>query len=248
MIRIYTGDCMDVLGKLVPKESVDCLIIDPPYGETNLAWDKRVAGWPSEVRRVLKPTGSMWVFGSQRMFLESAGEFAGWRFAQDVIWEKHNGSGFHADRFKRVHEHVLQFYRDDAPWADVFKNPQHTNDATARTVRRKRRPAHMGHIEASSYESIDGGPRLQRSVIYARSEHGRAVHPTQKPIGIVEPLLLYSCPKGGHVLDPFAGSGTVGVVAKRHGMHCTLIEANPDYRSVIEQRLADDAPLFEGAA
>ena len=119
---------------------------------------------------------------------------------------------------------------------------------TARAVRRKRRPAHMGHIEASAYVSHDGGPRLMRSVIYCRNEHGRAEHPTQKPIGIVEPLLLYACPPGGAVLDCFAGSGTTGIVAKRHGMSATLIEGDEVFVDVIHRRLLDDAPLLAGAA
>lgn len=239
-VRILTGDMLECLPRLVPKESVDCLIVDPPYGETSLEWDRRVPGWPTEVRRVLKPSGSMWVFGSARMFLETADEFDGWRLAQDVVWEKHNGAGFFADRFRRVHEYAWQFYRSDSQWGEVFKSPQYTNDAVARTVRRKGRPAHWtGERGESVFRSEDGGPRLQRSVIYARSEHGQAVHPTQKPAAIVEPLLLYSCPPGGHVLDPFAGSGTVGMLASRHGMDCTLIEADLKYRTVIEHRCCD---------
>lgn len=199
-------------------ESFDCILTDPPYQETSLAWDRWVDGWPSLVRRLLKPTGSMWCFGSQRMFWDRRDEFDGWHLAQDCIWEKHNGSGFHADRFKRVHEHALHFYRDDAPWEQVYRKPQYTNDATARAVRRKRRPAHMGHIEASSYRSEDGGPRLMRSVIYARSEHGRAVHKTQKPMAIVEPLLLYSCP------PPRAGAGLFRGL--RDDRHCRRASRN----------------------
>lgn len=242
-VTVLQGDCVEVLASFAD-ESFDCILTDPPYGETSLAWDKWVPSWPSLVRRLLKPSGSMWVFGSSRMFHEHAAEFAGWRFVQDVQWEKQNGSGFHADRFKRVHESAWQFYLDDARWDGVYKAPQYTNDATARVTRRKTRPTHMGHIEASAYVSHDGGPRLMRSVIYCRNEHGRADHPTQKPIGIVEPLLLYACPPGGLVLDCFAGSGTTGVVAKRHGMSATLIEGRPEFVDVIHERLQNDAPLL----
>lgn len=92
------------------------------------------------------------------------------------------------------------------------------------------------------------GSSRMRSVIYCRNEHGRAEHPTQKPIGIVEPLLLYACPPGGAVLDCFAGSGTTGIVAKRHGMSATLIEGDEVFVDVIHRRLLDDAPLLAGAA
>jgi len=246
-VKILTGDCMSLLDTL-PAESFDCILTDPPYGETSLEWDRWPEGWPSAVRRVLKRTGSMWVFGSTRMFLDHITEFAGWRFAQDVIWEKHNGSGFANDRFKRVHECALQFYRDDALWGDVYKAPQFTNDARKITVRRKSKPPHMGGIGDGVYRSEDGGPRLQRSVIFAHSEHGRAEHPTQKPVAIVEPLLLYACPQGGTVLDCFAGSGTIGVVAKRHGINATLIEGKPEFVAVAHRRIEDDAPLFSTEA
>jgi site-specific DNA-methyltransferase (adenine-specific) len=248
MTRVIHGDCRDVLPDL-PSESFDCILTDPPYGETSLEWDRWPPGWPALCRRLVKTTGSMWVFGSFRMFLEHRDEFSGWRHSQEIVWEKHNGTGLFNDRFRRVHELAVHFYRDDAKWSDVFKAPQFTNDATARTVRMKGRPAQwIGARGESLYRSEDGGPRLMRSVQYARSEHGRAEHPTQKPLGIVEPLLRYACPVSGSVLDPFAGSGTVGIAAKRHGCDATLIEARAEFISIIDARIANDAPLFAGAA
>jgi site-specific DNA-methyltransferase (adenine-specific) len=247
-VRIITGDCRDVMAQMEP-ESVDCILTDPPYGETSLAWDRWVPGWPALARRVLKHTGSMWCFGSTRMFLEHAGEFAGWVQSQDVVWEKHNGSGFLNDRFRRVHELALHFYRDDAKWSEVYKAPQYTPDATARIVRRKTKPTHFhGERKGYTYTSEDGGPRLMRSVMFARSEHGRAEHPTQKPIEIVEPLLLYACPQGGVCLDPFAGSGTTGVVAKQHGINCTLIEGDPEFAEIARVRIAGGALFAQAEA
>lgn len=246
-VSILIGDMRERLLEL-QDEAFDLILTDPPYGETSLGWDRRVPGWPSLVRRLLKPSGSMWVFGSMRMFLETADDFAGWKLAQDIVWEKHNGTGLFNDRFRRVHEIACHFYRDDAPWSGVYREPQFTNDVTARTVRKKGLPAQwIGAKGETIYRSEDGGPRLMRSVIFCRSEHGRALHPTQKPIGIVEPLLLYSCPEGGQVLDPFAGSGTTGLAARRHRRNATLIEAKPDYADIIRARMEDDAPLFADA-
>jgi len=248
-VRILTGDCRDVL-KTLPDASFDCLIVDPPYGETSLVWDERVKAWPHLVRRLLKPTGSMWVFGSLRYFMETAAEFdAGWRMSHEVVWEKHNGSGLRNDRFRRVHELSVHFYLSTTNWIDVYKEPQFTNDARARVVRKKARPAHwIGATGETIYRSEDGGPRLMRSVLQVRSCHGHAEHPTQKPEGIVEPLLLYSCPEGGSVLDPFAGSGTVGLVAKRTGRDATLIEISPAYAALAQRRLDGDVPLLTEVA
>lgn len=234
--RIH-GDCMSIMAEM-PPASVDAIVTDPPYAQTSLEWDRWVEGWPAVAARVLKPAGSMWVFGTLRMFTDKWSEFDGWRLAQDIVWEKHNGSSFHNDRFRRVHEQAVQFYR--GKWDDVYKGRVVTNDARARIVRRKERPAHMGQIEGTTYVSEDGGPRIMRSVIYARSQHGTAVHPTQKPEGIVEPLLKNSCPVGGTVLDPFAGSGTIGFVAERLGMSAILIEARDDYFAAMQQRFAGD--------
>lgn len=240
---LLLGDARERLREL-PAGSVDCCVTDPPYGETSLPWDRRVPGWPAEVRRVLKPGGSLWVFGSLRAFLATRDDFAGWRLAQDVVWEKHNGSNNAADRFKRVHEIVAQFYRDDVEWDAVFKDPQFTNDAQRRVVRRKKRPPHWGDIGASVYVSEDGGPRHMRSVIYARSCHGYAEHETQKPEALIEPLVRYSCPVGGTVLDPFCGSGATGVAAQRNGREFVGIDNRQVCIELADRRIARDEPLF----
>ena len=236
---LYLADCRDVAPLI--SSSVDCIITDPPYGDTSLDWDTRVKGWQIPVIRALMRSGSIWVFGSMRFFQDCANDFrnASLKYAQDIVWEKHNGSSFHADRFKRVHEHAVQYYPNDVAWADVYKSPVTTPDATARTVRRKKRPPHTGHIDAGSYASEDGGPRLARSVQYARSCHGYALHPTQKPTEIIEPLVAYSCPPHGHVFDPFMGSGTVGVVCAKQGLQFTGVEIDDGYFESACQRIKD---------
>lgn len=247
--RVILGNCSDVLrSNVIEPASIDCVITDPPYGQTSLQWDQPVFGWMAALRPLLKPSASVWVFGSAKFFINSACEFEDWNIAQDVIWEKHNGSNSFADRFRRVHEQAIHLYPQDAAWADVFKKPLFTNDARAKTVRRKQRTTQWGKIGEHSYKSVDGGPRLMRSVLFVRSEHGRAEHPTQKPTALIAPLIEYSCPPGGVVLDPFAGSGSIGVAAQATGRDAILIEKNPDYADIAIRRLRDDAPLLTGAA
>lgn len=241
-VALYLGDACDLM-RSGPR-GFDLIIADPPYGETSLRWDRRVRGWTDLALEVLSGRGSLWCFGSMRMFL--AESFKGWRFAQDVVWEKQNGSGFQADRFKRVHEFACQFYPAAMRWSSVYKQPVTTPDATPKVVRRKARPAHMGKAGEHLYVSEDGGPRLQRSVIRVPNCHGRAVHPTQKPEGIVEPLLRYSCPPAGAVFDPFAGSGTTLVVAKQLGLRAVGVEINEAYCEAAAKRLAQTLAL--GAA
>lgn len=231
-VTLYCGDALEIVKHLEP-ESFSAVVTDPPYNETSLEWDRWPTGWPSAVAHL---SNSLWCFGSMRMFLEKRGEFAGWNFSQDIVWEKHNGSSLHADRFKRVHECAAHFYR--GKWADVFKAPVFTNDATARSLRRKVKPDHFGAVKGTAvYKSEDGGPRMERSVIFCRSCHGHAIHPTQKPEGIMRPLIQYSVPAGGLVLDPFAGSGTTLLVAKQEGRRSVGIERSPEYCKAIVDRL-----------
>jgi site-specific DNA-methyltransferase (adenine-specific) len=232
--KIINGDAVQILSEM-PAESVHCIVTDPPYGETSLQWDKASNAWISAVHRVLRRDGSMWVFGSMRSLMGCSWE--GWNFAQDVVWEKHNGSGSANDRFRRVHEHAAQFYRSDAKWRDVYKQPLFTNDATARTVTRTKGPPQWGKIGNVHYETHNGGPRLMRSVMFCRSMNGKAEHPTQKPIEIVSPLIEYSCPAGGVVLDPFLGSGTTALAAKQLGRSCIGIEIDAKYVAIAERRL-----------
>jgi site-specific DNA-methyltransferase (adenine-specific) len=219
-----------------PAAFADACITDPPYGDTSLAWDRRCEGWLVQVARVLKPSAAIWVFGSMRfiagMFDEM--ESYGFKYAQDIVWEKQNGSGFHADRFRRVHEHAVQFYR--GAWSEIYKEPQFTNDARKTVARRKTRPTHTGHIERGHYVSEDGGPRLVRSVIDIANEHGRALHPTQKPLGILAPLISYSVPPGGIVVDPFLGSGSTGIAARQLGRQFVGCELNPEYVGLLDER------------
>jgi site-specific DNA-methyltransferase (adenine-specific) len=143
-----------------------------------------------------------------------------------------------ADRFKRVHEHIVQFYQGS--WGKIYKAVVTTPDAVKKTARRKLRPAHMGQIERGAFLSLDGGPRLMRSVIAVRNCHGYAEHPTQKPVGILGPLIEYSCPKGGVVCDPFMGSGSTLCAAKDLGRLAIGIEKNRKYCEVAVRRLSQE--------
>ncbi|KWR73020.1 DNA methylase, partial [Cupriavidus sp. SHE] len=199
------------------------------------------------VARVLKPTACIWVFGSMRFLATVFGEMeaAGFRYAQDIVWQKQNGTGFHNDRFRRVHEHAVQFYR--GRWADLYRETQYTMDARPKVVRRKTRPTHTGHIDAGHYVSQDGGPRLMRSVIDVPNEHGRALHPTQKPLGILAPLIAYSVPPGGLIVDPFMGSGSTGIAASMLGRRWLGAELNPEYIALQLERTRQPGLVLETA-
>lgn len=234
-----TGDAVHLMQTLAAS-SVDCVVTDPPYGDTSCPWDSIVRGWLDQVPRILKPSGSVWFFTSLRHLVAIAPLLKDWTVAQDIVWEKHNGTGLHNDRFRRIHELAVQIYPKGWRWSAIYKAPQYTMDARARQVRRKQKPAHYGAVNPYSFTSVDGGPRLQRSVLRVRSCHGHAIHPTQKPEGIVAPLVRYSCPPSGVVLDCFTGSGTTGVVCVQEQRQFIGIEKDPEMAEKARLRVADE--------
>lgn len=244
-MTILCGDCRLLMPDHGP---FDLIIADPPYGETSLAWDRHVRGWLPLAAKALKPHGSLWVFGSLRSFMATAPDFraAGLRHAQEIVWEKQNGSIFHADRFRRVHELLVHFYPATTRWRNIYNAVAKTDDARGRVVRRKKRPFHSGNIGSAVYRSLDGGPRLARSVQCFRNTHGRAIHPTEKPVALLDLIVRVSCPPAGVVGDWFAGSGAAGVAAHLAGRHYVGCEIDAEMAQRARDRLTSLLPFPAG--
>ncbi|MEV3996708.1 site-specific DNA-methyltransferase [Streptomyces halstedii] len=232
-VTLYHGDMREVLPALGLQ--ADLVVADPPYAETSLAWDRWPDGWPAIAATA---ASSMWCFGSMRMFLDRRDEFTAWRLSQDVVWEKHNGSGFATDRFRRVHEIATHWYR--GPWSAVHHDLPRvpaTYDSKGRTASaREARPPHTGAIGGATY--TDDGLRLARSVLYAKSMQRSAIHPTEKPLPILDALIRYGCPAGGLVVDPFAGSSSTLDAARRLGIRAIGIEGREDHCEAAARRLS----------
>jgi site-specific DNA-methyltransferase (adenine-specific) len=235
----------------------DLIVADPPYAETSHEWDRWPDGW---LDIAAAHSRSMWCFGSQRMFFDHLPEYhrAGWKLSQDVIgrdgdqpvlgevtavWEKNVGSGRATDRFRRVHEHALLWYRGQ--WRDVHHEAVRVpvqptlSDrplVLGTTVRKRSYSQHTGEYGESEW--VDDGTRLMTSVIKAKNLRGLAHHPTEKPVGLLTPLIKYGCPPGGLVVDPFAGSGSTLDAARQSGRRAIGIEAREDYCERAAGRLS----------
>lgn len=113
------------------------------------------------------------------------------------------------------------------------------------TIRARPKTPHRGKIGTGGYEYTD--QRLARSVIYEPNCHGRAIHPTQKPLGIQQLIIRYSCPPGGNVLALFAGSGSTLVAARREGRGARGVELDPAMADKARAWIAAEDPLFSTA-
>ena len=244
-VQLYCGDFRELLPQVIAEHGEpDLTLTDPPYGETSLAWDRWPDGWPS-----LIPGRSMWCFGSMRMFLDRRDDFGDWKLSQDVVWEKNTGSGFATDRFKRIHEHALHWYR--GTWAEVHHEALRVSSNVpdrGKTVRHTGTTPHTGKIaRASGWE--EDGTRLATSVMFAPSMRGTAINETEKPAGLVENLLTYGCPPGGLVLDVFAGSCSTLVAARNSGRRAVGIELREEQcAKAVEWRLSQTVLPFGEAS
>lgn len=222
-VRLYLGDCREA-GSVVGDQRFTLILADPPYEQTSLIWDRWPTGWLEAARGWRTSDGSLWCWGTLRLFMQRAAEFSssGWKFAQDTIWEKHNGSQPGGDRFLRVHEQAAHFYPSAVRWTDIYREPQKVpaprehRHKKGRLVKRGASPAQTGTFPPGIY--IDDGMRRQRSVWHVRSMHYQgAGTATAKPPGVLEPIIRYSCPPGGWVLVPFVGGGAEVEAALRLG-------------------------------
>lgn len=232
-VTLWHGDMREIVPTL--RLRADLVIADPPYGETSLKWDRWPGDWPDTL---LETSRSMWCFGSMRMFLDRAAQFRSWKLSQDLVWSKQNGTGFASDRFRRTHEHALHWYQ--GLWREIYHETPRVavgiREPGRRVSQGEGHERHLGKIGRGTW--MDDGSRLMQSVIKASNMWRRgAVHPTEKPVSLLDPMIRYACPPGGTVLDPFAGSGATAAAARLSGRRVVLIEADERYCEAIARRL-----------
>jgi modification methylase len=253
--RVLRGDVVARL-RDVPAESVDLVFADPPYnlqlgGEllrpdnsrvdgVSAAWDKFegfaaydafTRAWLAEARRVLKPTGSLWVIGTYHNIFRvgAALQDLGFWLINDVIWRKANPMpNFKGTRFANAHETLIWCAREEgARYTFNYEALKAANDDL------QMRSDWLLPI-------CQGGERLKNGA-------GDKLHPTQKPEALLLRILLAATRAGDVVLDPFFGTGTTGAVAKRIGRRWIGIERDPDYADAAAARIAAVVPVDDPA-
>ena len=252
------GDSMEVV-KLIPDESFDLIILDPPYNLTKdfngFKFKNRsetlyldyLRSWFPDVVRTLKQTGSLYLCGDwkctsalQTVMSENL------EVLNRITWQREKGRGAKSN-WKNAMEDI---------WFGVKKKSKYYFDVDS--VKQKRKviaPYRVNGKPKDWEETEDGNFRLtfpsnfwdDISIPYW-SMPENTDHPTQKPEKLIAKLILASCPKDGIVFDPFLGSGTTSVVAKKLGRRYVGIEMNEEYAAWANKRLelAEEAPLIQG--
>src|SRR6187397_1781481 len=249
--RIIVGDCVAEMARL-PADSVDLVFADPPYNlqlEGDLRrpdqskvdavdddWDRFdsfetydafTRAWLLAVRRVLKPSGTIWVIGSYHNIFRVGAipQDLGYWILNDVVWRKSNPMpNFRGRRFTNAHETMIWVTREQgARYAFNYEALKAGNE----------------DIQVRSDWTLPlctGEERL-------KGRDGKKLHPTQKPEALLARVILASSRPDDLVLDPFCGTGTTGVVARRLGRRFIGVERETGYAAAAEKRIAAVEPL-----
>jgi site-specific DNA-methyltransferase (adenine-specific) len=256
-IKIFQGDCLEILAK-IPEDSIDLIFADPPYFLSNDGitchagrmvsvnkgqWDRSPGpdkmhdfnrAWLAACQRVLQPNGSIWVSGTSHV-IHSVGfamQQLGFKLLNDITWVKPNPPPNLSCRyFTHATETLI--------WAAKNKKSKHTfNYSLMRQMAGGRQM--KSHWDMQKDENVwteDDFPMVWEVLPPDKWEKRFGKHPTQKPVALLERIILAASNEGDLVLDPFSGSGTTLVAAKRKKRKAVGIELEPSFIEVAQKRL-----------
>lgn len=241
--QIICGDCLEVMDAMKPG-SIDMVMTDPPYGTTACKWDSIIPLEPmwEQLKRLIKPNGAIVMTASQP-FTTTLIASNMKMFKYCWVWEKEQGSNFFMAKKQplKSHEDVIVFCSGQPTY-----NPQMTDSGKAwkKKDTGKTYNAIVGHQEKQHVKQSTGTLRYPKTVQqFCRPKQG-SVHPTQKPVALMEYLIKTYTNEGELVLDFTCGSGTTCVAAKNLGRHYIGIEQDEKYCKIARKRIEDMAGLF----
>lgn len=250
-IDLYNGDCLELM-KIIKDKSVDMILCDLPYGTTACKWDNVIPFEPlwERYNRVIKDNGAIVLFGSEPF--SSALRMSNIKnYRYDWIWHK-NSSGSFATAKKmpmKYHENISVFYKKLPTYNPQF---QPYSESTVGRFKDGEMVNRKKQIEKST-NSIQGGlsfvgeqgmcikrGKYPESVQFFKCEHtagGKRLHPTQKPIALLEYLIKTYTNEEDTVLDNCMGSGSTGVACVNTNRNFIGIELDKDYFNIAKERI-----------
>ena len=233
-INLLHGDCLEVMDKLITEGvQVDAVITDPPYGTTSCKWDSVIPFdemW-ERLNKLIKPNGAV-VLSSSQPFTSALIMSNVKRYSHEWIWEKPNASsGLHADKHPmKVHENIIVF-KGIKP---VKYYPQMEKGSVYKWASNRTKGEVNGQ-GATNNKIENNGTRFPRTV--QKFKQNRGLHPTQKPVLLMEYLIKTYTNEGELVLDFTMGSGTTMVACKNLNRRGIGIELDESYYQIATQRV-----------
>jgi site-specific DNA-methyltransferase (adenine-specific) len=239
IMRLINGDCLEEMAKL-ESGSVDMILTDPPYGTTACKWDTIIPLEPmwEQLKRIIKPNGAIVMTSAQpftSMLVMSGIEL----FKYQLVWKKSKVCHFAQApyRFLTEHEDIAVFgFGGTSKNARVRMtyNPQGLIDCN-KVCRGK---GHSEHRPSSKVQKdyIQSKTNYPKSILDFGSDTAK-MHPTQKPVALMEYLIKTYTNKGETVLDFTMGSGTTGVACKNTDRNFIGIELDSDYFQIAQDRI-----------
>lgn len=247
MIELHYGDCLEIM-KSMPDKSVDAVITDPPYGTTNIKWDKPIdlkLFW-KEILRISKDKSPILSFSSQPFTTDLINSNRK-MFRYEIIWKKTTPSGFLNANVAplRAHENIEVFYKKSIVYHPIKSKVVRTD---LRRVRRQIACRAKQYRDMKMSDWIEKGERFPTDVIefsnwngvsFGNKRKDSTKHPTQKPVDLMSYLVLTFTNPGDVVFDPYMGSGTTAIACVQSGRNFIGIEIDPEYFKIAEKRIYD---------
>lgn len=235
LATLYLGDCLEVM-KQIPDKSVDAIICDLPYGTTACKWDSVIPFEPMwlQYKRVIKDNGAIILFGqepfSSLLRMSNIGEYK-----YDWIWDKVKPGTFATAKYQplRQHELISVFYKNFGAY-----NPQMTDRDKPKTSRPYSNERTSLWLKYNDEQSKTYTQLYPKTILkYSNATQKGKVHPTQKPVDLLEYLVKTYTKESNTILDNCMGSGTTGVACANMGKTFIGIEKDPKYFDISCKRI-----------
>lgn len=237
--EIYLGDCLELMPKHIEDKSIDMIFCDLPYGTTKCKWDS-VIDLPKlwkEYERVIKDNGAIVLF-AQTPFDKVLGASNLKIMKYEWIWEKGNATG-HLNAKKmpmKAHENILVFYKKP-PTYNPQKTTEHKRKVSTTEHGRNSKKSDVYNKDKGkvTYDSTERYPRSVQT--FASDKQKSKLHPTQKPLALIEYIIKTYTNEGDLILDNACGSGTTGVGAEKLNRGWVMMEKDPEIYDTACKRL-----------
>lgn len=241
MIELKQGNCLEIMQDISDK-SIDCIICDLPYGTTKCSWDIIIPFdklW-EQYNRIIKDNGAIILFGQEPFSsLLRLSNLENYKY--DIYWEKERLTNINQvkKRVGKTIETISIFYKKQCTY-----NPQmiiYTGKPRSNKVKNGKLGKLTDEQEKKVYEYNDNGTRYPTQLWrFQRDCLTNNLHPTQKPLALLEELVKTFSNENDWILDNCMGSGSTGVACKKLNRNFIGIELNEEYFKIAEKRINND--------